>query len=64
MQKCGALWEKTTKKGDTFLSGIIGGKKIVAFRNSYKQGNQPDWNVFPEQSREQLPPKDEEEVPF
>ncbi len=49
--KIGSLWEKTSKKGETFLSGSITikgqGITIVCFKNSYKKpgDNQPDWVI-------------------
>jgi len=65
MEKCGALWEKKTKQGDTFFSGIIDGKPVIIFKNKYKQAsNHPDYLVYPGQEREKLPPKDEGQIPF
>jgi uncharacterized protein (DUF736 family) len=47
----GALWEKTSKKGDKYFSGVlkINGNemKIVVFCNHKKQGPQPDWRIYP-----------------
>ena len=65
MEKIGGLWEKKDKKGKPFLSGIIGGKSVIVFQNTYKQSsNRPDWIVYTEKDRESLPPKDEGNVPF
>ncbi len=65
-EKIGALWQKKTKQGDTFFSGIIGGKPVIIFKNKYKQANNhPDYLVYPGQDKTNLPPKDEEDsVPF
>jgi len=66
MEKIGALWQKNTKGGDIFFSGIIGGKSVIIFKNKYKQAsNHPDYLVYPGQDREKLPPKDEgQEIPY
>ncbi len=64
-EKIGALWIKKSSKGTEYLSGIIGGKPVVVFKNDRKsKPNQPDWQVFPQRSREELPSKEDEEVPF
>lgn len=48
----GALWEKTSAKGNTFFSGVveIDGKStnIVVFKNSQKEegSNQPDYRIL------------------
>lgn len=64
-EKIGALWEKESQKGTEYMSGIIGGKKVVAFRNTKKtKPNQPDWNVYPQKPRDEPPPPDDDEVPF
>ncbi len=65
-EKIGALWEKSGAKG-TYLSGVIGGKNVICFRNDYKKSDKhPDWNVFPQRERTELPPKKQEDddVPF
>ena len=64
--KIGALWQKNTKGGDIFFSGIIGGKSVIIFANKYKQSDKhPDYLVYPGQDRGKLPPKDEgQEIPF
>jgi uncharacterized protein (DUF736 family) len=50
-KELGALWERQSKKGMTFFSGIIeiNGKKteIVAFRETNKKNEkQPDWRIY------------------
>lgn len=48
IEKC-ALWEKTSKRGDVYLSGIaeVDGKvyRIVVFENKFKSANpnRPDY---------------------
>ena len=47
----GALWEKTSKSGTKYFSGVFesGDQKtnIVIFQNSRKEkDNQPDWQIF------------------
>lgn len=63
-EKIGALWIKESRNGDEYMSGIIGGKKVVCFKNTRKkESKHPDWNVYFQKLREELPPKDEE-MPF
>lgn len=44
----GALWEKTSKAGRRFLSGMIDGKRVVVFQNTHKQPGErtPDWRIY------------------
>ncbi len=50
-EKIGALWEKSGAKG-TYLSGVIGGKNVICFRNDYKKSDKhQDWNVIPQRER-------------
>jgi uncharacterized protein (DUF736 family) len=41
----GALWIKQSERGE-FMTGTISGVPVVVFRNTRKQGNQPDWRVL------------------
>lgn len=43
----GALWSKTSAKGD-YMTGTINGQKVVVFRNLHKPegSTQPDWRVL------------------
>ncbi len=64
MEKIGALW---LKDGGKFMSGVIGGKNILIFKNTRKQAGDkyPDYEVFNPGQRDELPPKeDNEEVLF
>ncbi len=64
--KIGALWKNISQKGDEYLTGVIGGKKVIIFLNkNKKESKHPDWIVYLQQSREELlPKKDEGSVPF
>ena len=44
----GALWEKTSKAGRRFLSGMIDGRRVVVFANIHKQPGErtPDWRIY------------------
>jgi uncharacterized protein (DUF736 family) len=49
----GALWLKTSARGDYF-TGTINGVKVVVFANGYKtEEKQPDWRVYKSTPREQ-----------
>lgn len=73
----GAIWFKESRKGVKYLSGVIeidGEKrKFVAFKNSKKADNQPDYRIYqstPRDEKQELqnnPPcdkKDNEDIPF
>ncbi len=65
MEKIGSLWIKKDKNGNPFMSGIVGGKSVLIFKNTRKQDQKhPDYEVFQGQSRDELPPKNEGDVPF
>lgn len=65
-EKCGVLWLKTDKNGGKYFSGIIGGKPVVIFKNKNKNSEKhPDYIVYPQQSKDSLPSRDDDnEVPF
>jgi hypothetical protein len=54
--KLGALWQKSSSKGDYFSGQIeINGTKhdVVIFANGYKQEDKhPDWIIYKSQLRE------------
>lgn len=59
-ESIGALWEKTSAKGDTYLSGTIeiNGEKIslVCFKNGQKKlDKHPDWKVLISSPRPSAP---------
>jgi len=66
MDKIGALWLKTGKDGKKFMSGVIGGKQVLVFKNERKNAeNHPNYQVFDPGNKTDLPSKpDDEEVPF
>ena len=41
---CG-LWKNETKEGRKYLSGTLGGIKILVFPNEKKTDRQPDYNI-------------------
>ena len=41
---CG-LWKNETKEGRKYLSGSLGGIKILVFPNEKKTDRQPDYNI-------------------
>lgn len=47
----GAMWNKVSRKGDSYLSGYIeiDGKRtqFCAFPNKYKKDNNPDYTILP-----------------
>lgn len=68
MNKIGALWLKDGKSGK-FMSGVVGGKNVLIFKNTRKQEGDkyPDYEVFDPSQRDELPPKkedDDSDVPF
>jgi len=42
------LWQNVSKKGDKYLSGKMGGIKVLIFKNGFKEENskQPDFYVY------------------
>lgn len=46
----GALWAKTSAKGE-YLSGEINGVRVVCFRAQKKSEKSPDWRVLKAQPR-------------
>lgn len=50
----GALWQKVSKNGKTYLSGTVNGQRVVVFKNDRKQDGErtPDWRIYPEAPRE------------
>jgi len=56
-EKLGALWERTSKKGETYFSGVFELNdqeriNIVIFKNNYKEEEKhPDYNIFRSEPR-------------
>ena len=49
MIRLGGLWENESAAGTVYLSGTLGGAKLLVFRNSFKEqdgGNAPDWILY------------------
>ena len=52
--KLGALWLKRSAKGTAFMSGEIGGVRVVVFKNNRKEEEKhPDYIVYKSRPREQ-----------
>ena len=66
MEKIGALWVNQDRNGNDYMTGIIGGKKVIIFSNKYKkESKHPDWLVYPQQAKDELPTKkDQGNIPF
>jgi hypothetical protein len=74
------LWENTDKRGNKYLSGSIGGVRVMIFANTFKQGErEPDYRLFISQRSQEerggaaagpmntdLPPQTgpEDDIPF
>lgn len=48
MIKLAGLWLQKGKDGTGYMSGTVGGVKVLVFKNTRKEpgSNQPDYNVF------------------
>lgn len=45
--KLTGLWKNTSKDGKAYLSGSLGGVRVLVFPNEYKKGEKdPDFNLF------------------
>ena len=41
------LWENTDKRGNKYLSGNLGGIRVLVFKNTFKQGErEPDYRLY------------------
>lgn len=52
----GALWERQTAKGDTYMTGEVLGEKIVIFRSRSAHPKAPQWRILKSQPREDRRP--------
>lgn len=53
--KLTGLWKAQTKDGKSYLSGTLGGVKVLVFANEHKKGEKdPDYNLYfaPREERE------------
>jgi len=56
--KLTGLWKNTGKDGKTYLSGSLGGARVLVFPNEFKRGEKdPDFNlvVTPREEKESKP---------
>jgi len=66
----GALWLNESKAGKKYMSGIIGGQKVVVFKNGYKEEDKhPDYIVYKSKPRGDEPQRSEDDfeddqIPF
>ena len=50
----GALWERVSKNGETYMTGTVGDQKVVVFKVREKKNDaQPDWRILKSKPREQ-----------
>lgn len=48
MIKLSGLWLNTSKKGEKYFSGALGGGRIVILKNQFKKegSNEPDYEMY------------------
>ena len=48
MVKLTGLWQNQSKNGENYLSGNLGGARVMIFKNKYKRegSKDPDFNLF------------------
>lgn len=52
--KLGALWQRTSAKGVVYMTGEVGGQKIVIFANGHKETDKhPDWVIYKSKPRDE-----------
>ena len=54
----GALWIKSSPKGD-YMTGEIAGVKVVCFRNKSDNDKAPAWRVLKSQPKDARPAQDD-----
>ena len=65
MEQIGSLWTNQDKNGNDYMMGTIGGKKVIIFSNKRKkESKHPDWLVYLQQPKEQLPAKKDDDILF
>jgi hypothetical protein len=47
------LWERTSAKGNAYLSGFLGKARIVGFRGEPRSDGAPTWDIYLTPGREQ-----------
>ncbi len=48
-----SLWQRTSERGNEYLSGFLGKARIIAFRGEPTAEGVPTWNVFLSPGKEQ-----------
>jgi hypothetical protein len=48
-----ALWQRTSERGNEYLSGFLGKARIIGFRGEPTADGTPTWNLFLQPGREQ-----------
>jgi len=57
--KLTGLWKNTDKEGKIYLSGSLGGVKVLVFPNAFKKAEKdPDYNLFfaPKEDKDKAAP--------
>lgn len=68
--KVGALWLKTSRRGDKFMSGIIevgnGVKNLMVFKNGYKEesSKHPDYVIYESPEHDRGTKATDDDIPF
>lgn len=56
----GALWQKTSARGD-YMAGTVNGVKVVVFKNTRKSSEKhPDWRVLKSKPKGDKPEPEQE----
>lgn len=65
-EEIGALWLRTSKNGNDFLSGKVLGVDVVCFEARRSEGGRgPTWRVFKSEPREdRTAPRDDRDIEF
>jgi len=50
------LWERTSAKGNVYLSGFLGKARVVGFRGEPTAEGVPTWNLYLTPGKEQAEP--------
>jgi hypothetical protein len=47
------LWQRTSGKGNEYLSGFLGKARIIGFRGDPTAGGTPTWNLYVQRGKKQ-----------
>lgn len=47
------LWERTSAKGNTYLSGFLGKARVIGFRGEPREDGTPVWEIYLQPGKEQ-----------